>query len=180
MHLEEKGTLSLLSVYSKCLCQVPDPQDQDLGKMVSPTVEEGPLWDHLRNINMHRSVGSDEVYLRIPRAVAKPHFSHFLKSLPKRTLITTDQLISFLCLLKSWNTTSWKLCRNTWKTRRWLERGKIALDQPISLLWWNDYISGQGKCCCCYFAWTSVKPLIPSSITSLSLISEVWAWQMDY
>lgn len=90
-----------------------------------------------------------------------------------------DQLISFLCLLKPWSITSWKVYRNTWKTQIQLEKGKIVLDQAISLLWWNDYISGQGKCYCCHSAWTSVKRLVPSSITSLLLNAEAWTWQMD-
>jgi len=41
------------------------PQDGDWGNKVPPIVMEDQVRDHLRNQNIHKSMGPDEMHLRI-------------------------------------------------------------------------------------------------------------------
>jgi len=95
-----------------------------------PTVREDQDWDHLRNVNKHKSTGPDKMHPRVLReladVIAKPlsiagksrqsgefpgdwkreTFCTFFKSIERRTLGTTDLSASPLCLGRSWNRSS--------------------------------------------------------------------------
>ena len=110
-------------------CRVDGPQGRDWGSKVPPTVREDQVCDHLRNLNIHKSMGSDEMHPRrnwmmylpshSPRYL-KSHDSQlkspvtgkretlhpFLKRVERRTLGTTDLSASPLCLGRSWNRSS--------------------------------------------------------------------------
>jgi len=110
-------------------------EDGDQKDKAPCTVKEDQVRDHVRNLNVQNSMGPDEMHPRVLKELAdvvvkplsiifegswqsgevpvdwkKGKIHPFLKRVGRRTLETTKLSASPLCLGRSWNWSSWKLC----------------------------------------------------------------------
>jgi len=77
------------------ISQAPEPQGREWGKEVPPSVRKDKVRDHVRKVNIHRSMGSDEMH-------------------PRVTIELTAVVAKLLCIIfdKSWQ--SGEVCSD-WK-----------------------------------------------------------------
>lgn len=127
---------SFLPVFSTN-CSTTQPSNiwfgrREVGKQHPPILSKDQIHDHLRKLNIHKSMGPDEMHSRILRelsdVVAKPlpvifqcssgevpgdwkkgNITPIFKKGKRMTLGTTDMSVSPLCQGRSWNRSSWKL-----------------------------------------------------------------------
>lgn len=114
---------------SSHISQVPESQGRNFWNEVPSIIEEDQVWDHLRNLNVLRSVGLDKMHLWVLREladeVAMPRPSYLWNC--GRGNITPDfkrgkkeDQGNYEPVSLTWSWFFWKLCYGIQKIRRWL------------------------------------------------------------